>query len=59
MDNYCLCPKTECHNHGNCQACVLKHRAKDELPSCFFGKVEKRITDKSFKNFAKSKGFIK
>ena len=59
MADYCLCPKTECNNHGNCKACVLKHRAKDEVPSCFFGKVEKRVTDKSFKNFARSKGFIK
>ncbi len=57
MLTYCLCPKTSCPNHGNCQACVLKHRAKNEVPSCFFGEVKERITDKSFSNFARYKGF--
>ncbi len=55
MSEHCLCPKKECPNHGNCKACVLKHRAKDEVPSCFFGEVKERVADKSFANFAKYK----
>ena len=51
--NYCWCPKTACPNHGDCKACVLKHRAKGEVPSCFFGKVEERVADKSYENFCR------
>ncbi len=36
MDATCPCPKTVCPNHGNCAACVKKHRESDSLPFCLF-----------------------
>ncbi|MCL2224285.1 MAG: hypothetical protein FWB96_04870 [Defluviitaleaceae bacterium] len=32
----CICPKTECENHGKCCTCVTKHRETDSLPFCMF-----------------------
>ncbi len=32
----CSCPKTVCPNHGNCAACVVKHKKTDSLPYCLF-----------------------
>ena len=32
----CLCPKQTCPNHGNCRACVIKHRTTDSPPYCLF-----------------------
>ena len=57
MPEHCLCPKESCPNHSNCRACVIKHRAKNEVPSCFFGSVTERIIDKSYKNFARYHGY--
>lgn len=32
----CPCPKKTCPNHGNCAACVVKHKVTDSLPFCLF-----------------------
>ena len=32
----CICPKQSCPNHGQCCACVRKHRETDSLPYCLF-----------------------
>ena len=32
----CVCPKVACPNHGQCCACVIKHRTTDSLPYCLF-----------------------
>lgn len=43
----CACPKTTCPNHGNCRACVAKHRDTDSLPYCLF---PDKGGDKSLRN---------
>ena len=30
----CVCPKSECPNHGKCCSCVIKHREGGNLPFC-------------------------
>lgn len=30
----CLCPKTDCPNHGKCCQCVKAHQGKENLPVC-------------------------
>ena len=32
----CICPKTDCHNHSQCCACIIKHKDTDSLPYCLF-----------------------
>lgn len=38
MNNYIegCCPKKSCKNHGNCAACIKKHKNTDSLPYCLF-----------------------
>lgn len=43
----CACPKSTCRNHGQCCACVTKHRETDSLPFCLFPDNE---GDKSMEN---------
>jgi hypothetical protein len=33
----CVCPKSECPNHGKCCSCVIKHREGGNLPFCLRG----------------------
>ncbi|MDR1998096.1 MAG: DUF6485 family protein [Candidatus Margulisbacteria bacterium] len=44
----CACPNTDCADHGECSACVAKHRAADSLTYCFFPNND---GDKSLENF--------
>lgn len=38
----CVCPKTDCENHGNCCKCINNHREKDSLVYCMREIAEKK-----------------
>ncbi len=50
MNNYIegCCPKKSCKNHGNCAACIKKHKNTESLPYCLF---PNNNGDKSLKHF--------
>ncbi|GAB6136883.1 DUF6485 family protein [Halanaerobaculum tunisiense] len=51
----CTCTNTSCALYGNCCACVARHRAKDEIPGCFFSPEAEKEWDRSVEFFIKSK----
>ena len=56
-DNKFPCPCTEpgCPNHGHCCACIAKHRAKNQLPGCYFTKEGEARLDRSFSFFVQDR----
>lgn len=48
---HCTCTYTTCDKRGNCCKCVTFHRAKGEIPGCFFTQEGERSYDRSLKNF--------
>lgn len=44
MSDHCPCPYS-CSNHANCQACIIKHRERGEVPFCLNKVVDKLIAD--------------
>lgn len=47
----CACTYLSCDKRGNCCACVSYHRAKNELPGCFFSPEVERTYDRSRAHF--------
>ncbi len=46
--DFCPCTKEDCNFHGNCRACVEKHRKAGQIPHCLFPNSH---GDRSIKNF--------
>ncbi len=38
MENkdFCPCTKKGCALHGNCKACIMKHKKANQIPHCLF-----------------------
>lgn len=49
----CTCTHS-CIHHGICCDCVKRHRAKGQLPACFFPKDVECGYDRSIENFVKT-----
>lgn len=50
------CPCTyDCELHGLCCECVRKHRAKGQLPACYFSEAAEKTYDRSIGNFLKDR----
>jgi hypothetical protein len=49
--NMCTCTYEPCSKKGKCCECVAYHRARKELPGCFFSKEAERTYDRSIKRF--------
>jgi len=47
----CPCTYPGCPRHGNCCQCVAHHRAKDQLPACYFSPEQERSFDRSITYF--------
>lgn len=43
-----------CPLHGICCDCIASHRAKKQLPACFFPSDVERTYDRSIENFIKT-----
>ncbi len=48
INKVCPCTKISCPLHGNCMACIAKHKLKDQMPHCIF---PDNNGDRSLKNF--------
>ncbi len=49
----CTCTYMSCAKRGKCCDCVEFHRARGEIPGCFFNKEGERSYDRSVENFVK------
>jgi hypothetical protein len=49
--NMCTCTYEPCSKKGKCCECVAYHRARKELPGCFFSREAERTYDRSIKRF--------
>jgi hypothetical protein len=49
--NMCTCTYEPCSKKGKCCECVAYHRARKELPGCFFSKEAEKTYDRSIKRF--------
>ncbi len=50
--NKAVCACTyPCERRGKCCECVAYHRAKKQLPGCFFSKGGERTYDRSIRRF--------
>ncbi|WP_243359437.1 DUF6485 family protein [Fundidesulfovibrio terrae] len=47
----CNCTYPGCPRHGNCCQCVRHHRAKDQLPACYFSTEQEKSYDRSIAFF--------
>lgn len=47
----CSCTYMSCNKRGLCCECVKYHRAKKEIPGCFFSEKDERCYDRSIRNF--------
>jgi Domain of unknown function (DUF6485) len=43
----CPCTYPGCPRHGNCCQCVSHHRAKDQIPACYFTPEDEKRYDRS------------
>lgn len=50
----CTCSYPGCDRKGLCCECVAYHRARKELPGCFFSPGAEKTYDRSIVNFKKS-----
>ncbi|MDO5553661.1 MAG: DUF6485 family protein [Planctomycetia bacterium] len=48
----CTCTSS-CPKRGLCCECVAHHRAKRQIPGCFFDKEGEATWDRSFEHFAR------
>ncbi|MCG2711342.1 MAG: DUF6485 family protein [Candidatus Omnitrophica bacterium] len=51
----CNCTYDPCSRKGSCCECLHYHRKMDQLPACFFNKVDEQSYDRSFARFINSK----
>ena len=56
IDN-CTCTYS-CDKRGNCCACVMYHRAKGQVPGCFFTKAGEATYDRSIAALARDHGVV-
>lgn len=55
-DNLDMCNCTaECPRKGNCCLCLAHHRAKNQLPACYFTEEEERTWNRSIKFFVQNR----
>lgn len=47
----CACTYDTCGRKGKCCECVAYHRAKKQLPGCFFSKEGEASYDRSYRRF--------
>lgn len=52
---HCTCTYP-CDKRGNCCACVTYHRAKGQVPGCFFSKNGEAAYDRSIAALARDHG---
>ena len=50
----CTCTAPGCPRKGICCECVAYHRAKGQLPGCFFSKDGEKTYDRSIEYFVKT-----
>jgi hypothetical protein len=50
----CTCTYEPCERKGLCCECLSYHRAKDELPACYFTPEVERTYDRSIAQFLRS-----
>ena len=50
---HCNCTYAGCPRMGKCCECVSYHRAKQQLPACFFDKEAAATWDRSYARFAR------
>lgn len=50
-DKACNCTYPGCPRHGKCCECLEHHRAKDQLPACYFASEEEKSWDRSIEFF--------
>lgn len=43
----------DCEKKGICCECVAYHRARKELPACYFTKEKEKSYDRSIENYCK------
>ncbi|MBD3249008.1 hypothetical protein GF336_03105 [Candidatus Woesearchaeota archaeon] len=43
-----------CDRKGVCCECIAYHKARGELPACFFSEEDEKTYDRSVENFKKS-----
>lgn len=51
----CTCTVLSCSRRGQCCACVMHHRRKDEIPGCFFTTEGEAAHNRSFAAFSKDR----
>lgn len=49
----CFCSYPDCPRKGFCCQCIRYHRAKNELPGCYFSSQAEKSYDRSINNFIK------
>lgn len=47
----CPCTYPDCPRKGLCCECIEHHRAKDQLPACYFSPEAEKTYDRSFARF--------
>ncbi len=47
----CNCTYEPCPRKGKCCECLHYHRAKGELPACYFSDKDERTWDRSIRRF--------
>jgi len=52
--NFCNCTYP-CDKRGVCCKCLAYHRAKNELPACYFSKEKEKTYDRSIDNYLNKK----
>lgn len=50
----CSCSSTGCARRGVCCDCVAAHRAKGQLPACFFPKDVELLHDRSIERLVET-----
>ncbi|MFA5430350.1 MAG: DUF6485 family protein [Candidatus Omnitrophota bacterium] len=50
----CACSYPGCGRRGLCCECVAYHRARKEIPGCFFPPQAEKTYDRSVSNFRKT-----
>jgi hypothetical protein len=52
----CTCTYPGCPRHGACCECLAYHKAKRQLPGCFFPAEVEKTWERSFEAFARLVG---
>lgn len=56
---HCTCTYEACDKRGNCCKCVTYHRAKDQMPGCFFTVEGERCHDRSMAHFLRDRAEVR